>query len=92
MGLRPPVDLAFKQTGQTDGQGYIERFNGKLRDACLNSHWLTSLDDALSIIEAWRCDYNEARPHRALGQLTPTDFAKRTSFSTGFLSLLVDER
>lgn len=72
------VDLAFSRPGKPTDNGYIESFNGKLRDECLNSHWFTSLDDARSILETWRCDYNEARPHSALGQLTPVDFAQRS--------------
>ena len=75
-----PVDLAFSRPGKPTDNGYIERFNGKFRDECLNRHWLTSLDDAQSLIETWRCDDNEARPHSALGQLTPIDFAQRSSF------------
>jgi putative transposase len=72
------VDLVFSRPGKPTDNGYIESFNGKLRDECLNRHWFTSLADARSIIEAWRCDYNETRPHSALGQLTPTVFAQRS--------------
>lgn len=72
------VELTFSRPGKPTDNGYIESFNGKLRDECLNSHWFTSLDDARSILEAWRCDYNETRPHSALGQLTPTAFAQRS--------------
>jgi putative transposase len=73
------VELTFSRPGKPTDNGYIESFNGKLRDECLNSHWFTSLADARSIIEAWRWDYNEARPHGALGQLTPVDFAQRNT-------------
>lgn len=72
------VDLVFSRPGKPTDNGYIESFNGKLRDECLNSHWFTTLADARSIIEAWRCDYNETRPHSALGQLSPTAFALRS--------------
>ena len=85
------VDLAFSRPGKPTDNGYIERFNGKLRDECLNSHWFTSLDDARAILEVWRCDYNEARPHSALGQLTPVDFAQRSTAFDQRLSLRVDE-
>jgi len=44
-------------------------------DECLDSHWFLSLYDARSKIEAWRSDYNESRPHTALGWLTPTEYA-----------------
>ena len=54
---------------------YIERFNGRFRDECLNSHEFVSLGDARNKIEAWRIDYNDYRPHSSLGQLTPSEFA-----------------
>ena len=80
------VDLAFIKPGRPMENGYIESFNGKFRDECLNSHWFISLPDARQMIEAWRCDYNEARPHSALGQLTPADFANKFAVSPGLLS------
>lgn len=72
------VHLDFIRPGKPTDNGYIESFNGKFRDECLNCHWFTNLADARSLIEAWRCDYNHARPHSALQQLTPADFAKRS--------------
>jgi len=80
------VDLAFIKPGRPMENGYIESFNGKFRDECLNCHWFISLADARQIIEAWRCDYNEVRPHSALGQLAPSDFASVVAVSTGLLS------
>ncbi len=74
------VVLEFIRPGKPMENGYIESFNGKFRDECLNSHWFTSLASARYIIEEWRCDYNEARPHSSLGQLTPADFARRSIF------------
>jgi putative transposase len=56
---------------------YVESFNGKFRDECLNQSWFTSLDDAQAKIEAWRWDYNGTRPHSALGNLTPSEYARR---------------
>ena len=53
---------------------FIESFNGRLRDECLNVHQFASLADAQSIIEAWRVDYNHHRPHSSLGHLTPSEF------------------
>lgn len=52
-----------------------QSFNGRLRDECLNANWFLSLADARSKIEAWRRQYNESRPHTALGWLTPQEFA-----------------
>lgn len=74
------VVLEFIRPGKPMENGYIESFNGKFRDECLNSHWFASLADARHTIEDWRCDYNEERPHRSLGQLTPADFARRSIF------------
>lgn len=68
------VDLAFSRPGKPTENGSIESFNGKFRDECLNNHWFTSLADTRHLIAAWRCDYNEAHPHSALGQLSPADW------------------
>jgi putative transposase len=57
--------------------GYVEDFNGGLRDECLNENWFCSLAEARGTIEAWRQDYNQHRPHSALGYCTPEGFAKR---------------
>jgi putative transposase len=74
------VTLEFIRPGKPMENGYIESFNGKFRDECLNSHWFMSMEDARQIIEGWRVDYNEERPHSSLGQLTPADFARRSIF------------
>jgi putative transposase len=68
------IKLQFIEPGKPMQNGYVESFNGKFRDECLNDHWFTSLNDARWIIEAWRIDYNEVRPHSALGNLTPSEF------------------
>ena len=52
-----------------------ESFNGRLRDECLNEQWFLTLADARQAIEAWRREYNEVRPHSALGHQTPREFA-----------------
>ena len=54
---------------------YIENFHDKFREECLNEHWFLTLDDARETIESWRIDYNQVRPHSALGYLTPEEFA-----------------
>ena len=54
-------------------------FNGSLRDECLNVHWFETLEEAKVKIEAWRHDYNESRPHQALAELAPAEFAARAA-------------
>jgi len=61
--------------GQADRQAHVESFNGTFRAECLDTHWFTSLSEAKQIIGAWRREYNESRPHRALGERTPNEFA-----------------
>lgn len=70
------VQLSFIQPGKPMQNGYVESFNGKFRDECLNQHWFLDLDDARTIIEAWRQDYNTIRPHSALGNQSPAVFAQ----------------
>ena len=62
---------------------FIESFNGKFRDECLNENWFLDLADAREKIETWRCDYNQVRPHSALGYLTPAEFAQRSAAPSG---------
>jgi putative transposase len=57
---------------------FVESFNGRLRDECLNEHLFHGLRGAREIVEDWRADYNAARPHTSLGGLTPTEFATRS--------------
>ena len=57
--------------------GYIESFNGKFRDECLNENWFVSLSDARQIIEQWRRYYNQERPHSALGYRTRRSFQQK---------------
>ena len=61
--------------GKPMQNGFMESFNGKLRDECLNEHVFGSLAEARRVIEAWRIDYNEVRPHSSLGYQTPEEFA-----------------
>ncbi len=69
------VTLDFSRPGKPTDNAFVESFNGRLRDECLNTHWFLSLDDARSKIEAWRQDYNESRPHTSLGWMTPVEYA-----------------
>jgi putative transposase len=59
------VGLHFIQPGKPMQNAFVESFNGKLRDQCLNLHWFHDLADARRTIEAWRVHYNEVRPHRS---------------------------
>lgn len=58
--------------------GFVESFDGRLRDECLNEHLFPSLAAAKRIIEAWRTDYNTVHPHSSLGGLSPTEFTSRS--------------
>lgn len=69
------VRLRFIQPGKPVQNAYIESFNGKLRDECLNENVFNDLQDARKKIEAWRRDYNSIRPHSSLSNLTPEEFA-----------------
>ena len=69
------VTLDFSRPGKPTDNAFIESFNGRLRDECLNAHWFLSLADARAKIEAWRRDYNESRPHTSLGWMTPAEYA-----------------
>lgn len=70
------VRLCFIEPGKPVQNCYIESFNGRLRDECLNEHWFLSLPHARRIIEEWRIDYNQERPHSSLGNLSPEEFRK----------------
>jgi transposase InsO family protein len=76
------ITLRLIEPGKPNQNAYIESFNGRLRDECLNEHWFTSLTHAQVIIEAWRREYNEERPKKGLGGLTPAAYAKRLMMET----------
>jgi len=69
------VRLQFIRPGKPVDNAFVESFNGKFRDECLNEHWFQGLADARTKIGAWKTDYNEVRPHSALCDRTPTKFA-----------------
>lgn len=71
---RRGIKLKFSRLGTPTDNPYIEAFNGRFREECLNQHWFLSLEDARQTIEAWRIDYNEVRPHTALGNQTPVAY------------------
>ncbi|WP_155402205.1 IS3 family transposase [Ralstonia solanacearum] len=70
------VTLSFIRPGKPVENAYIESFNGRFRDECLNEHWFVSMRHARQLIEEWRIEYNTERPHSSLGYLTPAQFAQ----------------
>ncbi len=81
------VQLFLIEPGKPNQNAYIESFNGRFRDECLNEHWFTSLRHAQVVIEAWRREYNDERPKKALGGLTPAAYAKSLTEKSGKLPL-----
>jgi putative transposase len=79
---RSGVQLSFIRPGKPNENAYIESFNGKFRDECLNEHWFITLAHARNIIEAWRIEYNTERPHSSLGNQTPHEFATARATQT----------
>ena len=75
------VQLHFIRPGKPVDNAFVESFNGKFRDECLNENWFQDLEDARTKIDAWRHDYNDVRPHSALGNRTPTEFAAQAGAS-----------
>ena len=70
------VTLDFSRPGKPTDNAFIEAFNGRFRVECLNAHWFLSLADAREKLETWRVDYNEQRPHSAIGNRVPIDLMK----------------
>ena len=82
------VKLRLIEPGKPNQNAYIESFNGRLRDECLNEYWFGNLAYGQTLIEAWRREYNEERPKKVLGGLTPAAYAKQlatksTTVATG---------
>jgi len=73
------VDWHYIAPGKPTQNAFIESFNGKLRDECLNKTLFSSLADAKETLDAWQEDYNRYRPHSSLGNLTPMEFAEKMS-------------
>lgn len=72
------VELDFIRPGKPADNAFIEAFNGRLREECLNQSWFLSLEDAEKV-EAWRLEYSRTRPHGALDNLAPEEFAEAVS-------------
>ncbi|MGI9428543.1 MAG: IS3 family transposase [Bythopirellula sp.] len=77
------VKLDFSRPGKPTDNAFIESFNGRLREECLNQHWFLDLADATEKVDAWRIDYNRVRPHSSLGGRTPTEFAASVLSASG---------
>ena len=77
------VRLHFIDPGKPVQNCYVESFNDKFRDECLNEHWFTSLWDAREKVEAWRVEYNRDRPHSSLDNLTPEEFRRAVTRPIG---------
>jgi putative transposase len=75
------VRLQFIEPGKPTQNAFIESFNGRLREECLNANWFLSLADARRKIAAWQRDYNEQRPHSSLGYVPPQVFAAAQAVS-----------
>jgi transposase InsO family protein len=74
---RHGIALRLIEPGKPNQNAYIESFNGRLRDECLNEHWFVSLNHARAVIRSWVREYNEERPKKALGGLTPVAYARK---------------
>ena len=70
------VELDFSRPGKPTDNAFIEAFNGRFREECLNENWFLSLEDARMKVKAWQEEYNKRRPHGALGNLSPEEFAR----------------
>ncbi len=76
------VVLDYSRPGKPTDNAFIEAFNSRFRQECLNEHWFLTMDDAYIKIEAWRTTYNSERPHSALGYRTPEEFIKVLEMET----------
>ncbi len=79
---RRGVNLCFSRPGKPTDNAFVESFNGRLRQECLNTHWFESLAEAREKIEPWRKGYNTERPHSSLGLRTPSEFLAEWKLSS----------
>ena len=82
------VSLSFIRPGKPNENAYIESFNGKFRDECLNEHWFITMAQARRVIELWRIEYNTERPHSSIGNITPEEYAEKLRAQINGPSLL----
>lgn len=81
------LTLRLIEPGKPNQNAYIESFNGRFRDECLNETWFTSLAHARTVIEHWRREYNDERPKKALGGLTPTAYAEQLTMKSNAVTV-----
>jgi transposase InsO family protein len=74
MGSSSSGETGIQSPRNTTDNPFIEAFNGRFRQECLDQNWFESLEDACPLIETWRMDDNTVRPHTALGHLTPAAY------------------
>jgi putative transposase len=75
MGVPQPGEDRLLPTGKPTDNAYVESFSGTLPAECLDAHWFSTMADACQLIQGWKSEYNASRPHRALGERTPHEFA-----------------
>jgi putative transposase len=80
---RKGVKLEFSRPGKPTDNAYVESFNGRFRQECLDQHWFASIQEARRKIEEWRKDYNQQRPHSALGNQTPKAYKENWQRTRG---------
>lgn len=85
------VRIAVSRPGKPTDNDIVESFNGTFRAECLDAQWFTSLTEAQQIVETWRKEYNESRPHRVLGERTPNEFANEIAASHDFIGMQTAE-
>ena len=76
-GYQHQVRIEFSRPGKPTDNALVDSFNRTFRRECLNTQWFTSMEEATRQIEAWRQKYNASRPHRALQDQTPDEFARQ---------------
>ncbi len=76
--------IDFSRPGKPTDNAFVESFNGTFRAECLDTHWFLDIKEAKRLIEAWRCEYNDSRPHASLGDRTPSEFARERAASRAF--------
>jgi len=86
------VQIDFFWPGKPTDNGHVESFNGTLRAECLDVHWFATLIEARQVIESWRREYNDRRPHRSLGERTPSEFACQIALNGGLPSSQAAEK